>query len=112
MDEPTMTCPRLFGRRFLKRLLESNSRLSLPRGLATRMRSSRFVPYPEDCYTLFPQEAIAPLPKKRTFKRVEHPIWSHNKARFIAQYLKYFVQITKHGAYIDGFAGPQYPDHL
>jgi three-Cys-motif partner protein len=76
------------------------------------MRSSRFVPDHEHCYTLFPAEAIAPLPKKRTFRRVDHPIWSHNKARFIAQYLKYFVQITKHGAYIDGFAGPQYPDHL
>ncbi len=66
----------------------------------------------ENCHTLFPPEALRPLPRKRAYKRIDHPIWSHNKARFIAQYLKYFVQITKHGAYIDGFAGPQYPDHL
>ena len=66
----------------------------------------------ENCHTLFPPEALMPLPRKRGYKRFDQPIWSHNKARFIAQYLKYFVQITKHGAYIDGFAGPQYHDHL
>jgi three-Cys-motif partner protein len=31
---------------------------------------------------------------------------------FIRHYLRYFVQITKHGVYIDGFAGPQSFDHL
>lgn len=30
----------------------------------------------------------------------------------IERYLYYFVMITKHGAYIDGFAGPQYPDKV
>jgi three-Cys-motif partner protein len=30
-----------------------------------------------------------------------------NKARFIMLYLRYFVYITHHGTYIDGFAGPQ-----
>ena len=28
----------------------------------------------------------------------------------IAIYLRLFVYITKHGAYIDGFAGPQEPE--
>src|SRR5438046_2037276 len=28
----------------------------------------------------------------------------------VQAYLEFFVQITKHGAYIDGFAGPQYFD--
>jgi three-Cys-motif partner protein len=37
----------------------------------------------------------------------EHPVWTDNKARFIMRYLRYFVFITKHGTYIDGFAGPQ-----
>jgi three-Cys-motif partner protein len=37
----------------------------------------------------------------------EFPVWTDNKARFIAAYLRFFVYITKHGTYIDGFAGPQ-----
>jgi three-Cys-motif partner protein len=48
----------------------------------------------------------------RTYKRFEFPIWTENKAHFIQQYLRYFVQITKHGAYIDVFAGPQSFAHL
>jgi three-Cys-motif partner protein len=43
----------------------------------------------------------------RRYGRIRNSIWSEHKARFIQQYLKFFVQITKHGAYIDGFAGPQ-----
>jgi three-Cys-motif partner protein len=38
----------------------------------------------------------------------KRPIWTENKAKLIARYLFYFVLVTKHGAYIDGFAGPQY----
>lgn len=41
---------------------------------------------------------------------VENPIWTRSKARLIERYLYLFVQITKHGAYIDGFAGPQRAD--
>ncbi len=37
----------------------------------------------------------------------QYPVWTDNKARFIMRYLRYFVFITKHGTYIDGFAGPQ-----
>src|SRR3989442_14464491 len=36
-----------------------------------------------------------------------HPIWTANKARLIEEYLRLFVYITRHGTYIDGFAGPQ-----
>lgn len=36
-----------------------------------------------------------------------NPVWTENKAQFIMRYLRYFVYITKHGTYIDGFAGPQ-----
>ena len=35
------------------------------------------------------------------------PVWSYAKARLIAEYLRLFVLITRHGTYIDGFAGPQ-----
>jgi three-Cys-motif partner protein len=37
----------------------------------------------------------------------QNPVWTDNKARFIMLYLRYFVYITHHGTYIDGFAGPQ-----
>src|SRR2546423_8083298 len=39
-----------------------------------------------------------------------HPIWTENKAKFIEAYLRFFLFITKHGTYIDCFAGPQQPD--
>jgi three-Cys-motif partner protein len=45
-----------------------------------------------------------------TFRPLRYPIWTENKARLIERYLYYFVLITRHGAYIDGFAGPQQPD--
>lgn len=38
---------------------------------------------------------------------LDHPIWTANKARLIEEYLKLFVFVTRHGTYIDGFAGPQ-----
>lgn len=37
----------------------------------------------------------------------ERPIWTEHKAKLIERYLYYFVFITHHGTYIDGFAGPQ-----
>lgn len=40
------------------------------------------------------------------------PLWTHNKANLIKEYLRLFIYITKHGTYIDGFAGPQDPKHL
>lgn len=47
------------------------------------------------------------LPAELTIKQFDRPIWTDNKAHFIMRYLRYFVFITKHGTYIDGFAGPQ-----
>jgi three-Cys-motif partner protein len=38
------------------------------------------------------------------------PVWTASKARLIERYLRLFVYITRHGTYIDGFAGPQVPD--
>jgi three-Cys-motif partner protein len=51
-----------------------------------------------------------PSKRKEYFKQLSHPFWTENKAKLIAKYLYYFVLVTKHGAYIDGFAGPQKPD--
>ena len=61
---------------------------------------------------LFPNLEPEVRRKVRRYKRIEHPIWTENKAHFIQQYLRYFVQVTKHGTYIDGFAGPQSYDQL
>ncbi len=48
--------------------------------------------------------------KTISFGPIRYPIWTENKAKLIARYLYYFVLVTKHGAYIDGFAGPQEAD--
>jgi len=61
---------------------------------------------------LFPDLTAAVQKKIRRYGRIQQLIWTDNKARFIQQYLQYFVNVTKHGAYIDGFAGPQYFDKL
>lgn len=58
-------------------------------------------------HPLFPELPADTKPKTRRYGRIRSPIWSEHKAKFIQQYLRIFVQITKHGAYIDGFAGPQ-----
>jgi three-Cys-motif partner protein len=45
--------------------------------------------------------------RESTVRPLQHPVWTQNKALFIMKYLRYFVFITHHGTYIDGFAGPQ-----
>ncbi len=42
---------------------------------------------------------------------LKRPFWTENKARLIERYLYYFVLVTRHGTYIDGFAGPQDSTH-
>jgi three-Cys-motif partner protein len=68
-----------------------------------------------------PQESELPFPgglperpepdTEPLIKPISHIIWTANKAKLIERYLLYFVFITRHGTYIDGFAGPQQPDH-
>lgn len=48
-----------------------------------------------------------PSGKPIKFTPARRPLWTENKAKLIERYLFYFVLVTKHGAYIDGFAGPQ-----
>ncbi len=38
---------------------------------------------------------------------LRRPVWTEQKAKLIARYLKLFTFVTKHGTYIDGFAGQQ-----
>src|SRR5437879_2964006 len=47
---------------------------------------------------------------QRRYTRPSVPVWTEHKANFIQRYLTLFIQITKHGSYIDGFAGPQRSD--
>ena len=56
------------------------------------------------------RESFISFPPEPKLKRPQHPVWTENKAKLIERYLYYFVLITHHGTYIDGFAGPQQPD--
>ena len=47
------------------------------------------------------------LPPRRRKGAPAERLWTGNKALLIERYLYYFVLVTKHGTYIDGFAGPQ-----
>ena len=51
-----------------------------------------------------------PKEKELLFKPIQRPVWTENKAKLIERYLYLFVLVTKHGTYIDGFAGPQEPN--
>lgn len=57
------------------------------------------------------EPSLFELPPPKTpeplIKALPEAIWTESKARLIHQYLYLFVQITKHGCYVDGFAGPQ-----
>lgn len=62
----------------------------------------------DDNPTLF--ELPDPVPVEPKTLPIHQAIWTQNKARLIERYLYYFVMVTRHGTYIDGFAGPQDPD--
>jgi three-Cys-motif partner protein len=74
--------------------------------MARRRTRKRTIAIPEEddpiLFQLPPKSS--PEPK---IKSLQFPIWTEKKAQLIARYLYYFVLITKHGTYIDGFAGPQ-----
>jgi three-Cys-motif partner protein len=58
------------------------------------------------------QEALFPTAdlvarQQRAFKPLSRPLWTESKASLVARYLYYFVLVTKHGTYIDAFAGRQ-----
>lgn len=53
----------------------------------------------------------APTPCEPELRKPRYPVWTENKAVLIQRYLYYFVLVTKHGTYLDGFAGPQDPNN-
>ena len=57
-------------------------------------------------FDYLPEQVVSEI----EFKELRSPIWTENKAKLVAEYLRLFVFITKHGCYIDGFAGPKQPD--
>jgi three-Cys-motif partner protein len=72
------------------------------------MERDKEVPSPENPQgELF--ENLPRRPQETRVAQIEHPVWTENKAKLIERYLYYFVMITHHGTYIDGFAGPQWP---
>lgn len=66
----------------------------------------------EEQLKLFELPELIETEKPIQFKPFGNRIWTENKALLIQRYLFYFVMITKHGTYIDGFSGPQYTDKL
>jgi three-Cys-motif partner protein len=52
-----------------------------------------------------PREALAE--GAPTVRPIHRALWTRNKAALVREYLYLFVQVTHHGTYIDGFAGPQ-----
>lgn len=61
----------------------------------------------DDGTPLFPDLTPMHRDVEPAVKAPTHPVWTRNKALLIERYLNLFVQITRHGTYIDGFAGPQ-----
>lgn len=64
--------------------------------------------------SLFPDGQLLQVSQKlseRNFASLRFPLWTHNKARLIQEYLRLFEFITHHGTYIDGFAAPQESAH-
>jgi three-Cys-motif partner protein len=59
---------------------------------------------------MFEQFRTTEIPEPKV-KNPTTPVWTENKARLVERYLFLFVLVTHSGTYIDGFAGPQEPDH-
>lgn len=65
---------------------------------------------PEDAL-LFELPEPSREPPNKELKTLKYPVWTGSKAKLIQRYLYYFVFITRHGTYLDGFAGPQDSRH-
>lgn len=56
---------------------------------------------------LFDLSGYPIIEKGLELKPLNGPVWTGNKARLIKRYLQCFTYVTKHGTYLDAFAGPQ-----
>jgi three-Cys-motif partner protein len=54
-----------------------------------------------------PADSEGEVLEAKLIRSGDAPIWTENKAQVIRRYLNYFVYVTKHGTYLDAFAGPQ-----
>ena len=43
---------------------------------------------------------------------IEAPLWTIDKSRLIDEYIHHFLLVTKHGVYLDLFAGPQHASDM
>lgn len=65
---------------------------------------------PDEKQLQFDLPITVPLPEQK-LEPPRKPVWTENKAKLIERYLYYFVLVTHHGTYIDGFSGPQNADN-
>jgi three-Cys-motif partner protein len=57
---------------------------------------------------LFPDLPLPPPAGEMIeLRSLQHPVWTEHKAKLIGRYLQLFTYVTRHGTYIDGFAGQQ-----
>lgn len=68
-------------------------------------------PTDSDDLTLFPLTPVTAAPEA-LLAPLQARVWTEKKAQLIQRYLKYFVLVTRHGTYIDAFAGPQYTTQM
>lgn len=57
---------------------------------------------------LRPANRPRPRARKPPPVNIEAPLWTIDKSRLIDEYLHHFLMVTKHGVYLDLFAGPQH----
>ena len=74
------------------------------------MKKKKSVPRASDTEPNLPFEIPPWREPEPLLPQLKRRIWTSHKAKLIERYLYYFVLITKHGSYTDGFAGPQYQD--
>src|SRR6185295_14696271 len=74
----------------------------------TAVRKDRREDHSLPLFDLQPQ----PVPLEVPVRQLTTCLWTAHKARLIQCYLDLFVYVTKHGTYIDGFAGPQNPEQI
>lgn len=76
------------------------------------MRTRRSAPtHSPDNGELFEDSPGGVAAAELTFAPNGRVLWTHTKAKLIEAYIRLFLQITKHGVYIDAMAGQQWDGH-
>ena len=74
----------------------------------TRKRGSTFDPKSEELFSDLPGGVADAI---LTFSPAHRVLWTQTKARLIESYIRLFLLVTRHGVYLDAFAGPQNIEH-